>query len=130
GPTISTAEFALALLLAAAKKLKLAEGQLRRHPEGRDFYKEHDAIELYGLTLGLVGFGRIGRHVAKVAIALGMKVEIYDPYVPADAAAPLGAPKADALDELLRRAGAVSLHLPWTPETRHIINTERLALLK
>lgn len=130
GPTISTAEFALALLLSAAKKLKLAEGQLRRHPEGRDFYKEHDAIELHGLTLALVGLGRIGRHVAKVAIALGMKVEAYDPFVPAEVAAQLGVTMIDELDELLRRADAVSLHLPLTPETRHIINAERLALLK
>lgn len=130
GPTISTAEFALALLLASAKKLKLAEGQLRRYPNGRDFYKEHDAIELHGLTLGLVGLGRIGRHVAKVAIAMGMKVEAYDPFVPAEVASQLGVEVIADLDELLRRADAVSLHLPLTPQTHHLMSAERLALLK
>ena len=130
GPTISTAEFALSLLFAAAKKLKLAEGQLRRNPQGRDFYGEHDAIELYGLTLGLVGLGRIGRHVAKVALAMGMKVIAYDPFVSAKAAAQLGVTSIHALDELLAQADAVSLHLPLTPETRHIINAEKLALMK
>ena len=130
GPTISTAEFALALLFAAAKKLKLAEGQLRRYPQGRDFYKEHDAVELHGLTLGLVGFGRIGRHVAKVAVAMGMQVEAFDPYVPAEVAAQMGVKMIGDLDELLKRADAVSLHLPLTPDTHHLINAERLALLK
>ena len=130
GPTISTAEFALSLLLSVAKKLKLAEGQLSRHPEGRDFYNEHSAIELHGLTLGLVGFGRIGRHVAKVALALGMKVEAYDPYVTADAAAELGVKMIPSMDELLGRADVVSLHLPLMAGTKKIINAEKLALMK
>ncbi len=130
GPTISTAEFALALLFAAAKKLKLVEGQLRRHPAGRDFYGEHDAIELHGLTLGLAGLGRIGKHVAKVAVAMGMKVEAYDPYVSAEDAAKLGVEMVGSLDELLSRADAVSLHMPLTPETHKIINAERLAKMK
>ncbi|MBI1357118.1 MAG: hypothetical protein GC160_22485 [Acidobacteria bacterium] len=130
GPTISTAEFALALLLATAKKLKLAEGQLRRFPDGRDFYKEHDAIELYGLTLGLVGLGRIGRHVGKVALAMGMKVVAYDPFVSAKAAAQLGIESIPSLDDLLGRADVVSLHLPLTADTRHLISAEKLALMK
>lgn len=130
-PTISTAEFALALLLSAAKKLKTAENALLTSGgQPRDFYKEHDAIELHGRQLGLVGFGRIGRYVAKVAKALGMNVAAYDPYVEPAHAAELGVELRGKLEDVLADADFVSLHLPMSESTAKIVNADTLAQFK
>jgi D-3-phosphoglycerate dehydrogenase len=131
GPTISTAEFALALLLSAAKKLRTAEhALLASGGKPRDFYGEHEAIELSGRRLGLIGLGRIGRYVAKVAKALGMIVTAYDPYVEPAQAADLGVELRARLADVLADADFVSLHLPMSAETRQIINAETLAQCK
>jgi (S)-sulfolactate dehydrogenase len=87
--------------------------------------------EIAGKTLGIVGFGGIGRLVAGRAVALGMKVLAHDPLLPGEGAV-LDEPgtRATALDELLRLADVVSLHLPLEASTRNLINAERLALMK
>ena len=124
GPTVSTAEHALALLLATAKRVRAAERAAR---EARPNYAdEHDAIELAGLTLGLVGQGRIGTRMARYAQALGMRVLAYDPYAPA---APGVEPTA-TLDELLAASDVVSLHAPLTPETHHLLDAAAIARMK
>jgi phosphoglycerate dehydrogenase-like enzyme len=90
-------------------------------------------MELYGKTLGIVGFGRIGRWSAELARAFRMKVLAYDPYVQAsDPSASSGQALAEmvTLEDLLRRSDFVSLHPILTPETFHLINAERLALMK
>ncbi len=84
-------------------------------------------VELQGLTLGIVGFGRIGRQVASVALAFGMNVLAFDA-VPPDT--PLQGVQLVALDTLFAQSDAVTLHCPLTPDTRHLINAERLALMK
>ena len=85
--------------------------------------------EIAGKTLGLVGFGAIAQHTATLARALGMQIVAYDPYLDqADRAWDNGS-KLE-LDELLAKADIVSLHTPLTPDTRHLINGERLALMK
>src|SRR3954447_19732173 len=84
--------------------------------------------QVSGKTLGLIGMGRIARAVAKRAHhGFGMKVIFHDPFppTPADAAA-LGAEPRDALEQVLEEADFVSLHCPATPETRHLMNRERL----
>ncbi|MCB1020473.1 MAG: hydroxyacid dehydrogenase [Acidobacteria bacterium] len=130
-PTISTAEFALALLLSAAKKLKTAEHALMTSEnKPRDYYKEHEAIELYGRRLGLVGFGRIGRYVAKVAQAMGMVVAAYDPFVAPAQAAALGVELRAEMADVLADADFVSLHLPLSKETYRIVNADVLAKFK
>src|SRR3989475_3408116 len=85
-----------------------------------------------GKTLGLVGLGRIGRAVARRAHhGFGMRVIFHDPYPPPPAvAAELGAEPKASVDEVLREADFVSLHSPATPETRHLIDARRLALMK
>ena len=87
--------------------------------------------ELFGRTLGLVGFGGIAREVAVRARACGMRVAACDPYLPPDAPdwARLGV-EPSGLDALLARADAVSLHVPLTPETRRLFDAERLAGMK
>ncbi|HBY94847.1 MAG TPA: hydroxyacid dehydrogenase [Chloroflexi bacterium] len=128
-PTISTAEHAVTLMLACLKRLKECERQLRRG-EKIDFFGNYRGAEIHGLHLGLVGLGRIGRHVAKIALALGTHVVGFDPYVPAEQVVNLGIEPASTLDAMLQTSDIVSLHVPLTPETRHLMNAQRLAQLK
>ncbi len=90
-------------------------------------YWDTPLIELAGLTMGIIGFGRIGRATARLATAFGMKVIAHDPV------APLQVPKGCEmvpLDGVLQRADVISLHCPLTPETEKLINSERLAMMK
>lgn len=101
----------------------VAEGRWSRSP---DFcYWDFPLIELEGLTLGIVGYGRIGRTVADLARALGMRVLVYDP-----AASPGPEVETADLDRLFRDSDAVSLHCPLTPETAALVDRRRLALMK
>ena len=84
-------------------------------------------VELSGMTMGVVGYGRIGQVVTRVAIAFGMKVLLHDINPPADL--PEGAAAAD-LDTLFRESDIVTLHCPLTPETEYLINAGRLAMMK
>lgn len=124
-PTVSTAEHALALLLAVAKRLKPAERRLREAAGDLRGLSQRGALELDGRTLGLVGCGRIGSRVGRYAEALGMHVMTFDPHIDE---APVGAPVA--FGELLAGADAVSLHAPATPETHHIIDERALAAMR
>jgi D-3-phosphoglycerate dehydrogenase len=129
GPTISTAEHAICLMLAVAKNLHRSSRVLRDGARG-DFFTMFTGVELDGLTLGLVGLGRIGSRVARAARGLGMQVLAYDPYLNRELVLEVGATAAESLDKLLAHADVVSLHVPLTPDTRHLINAERLARMK
>jgi (S)-sulfolactate dehydrogenase len=85
--------------------------------------------ETAGKTLGLVGFGSIGQLTGELARKLGMQVIAHDPMLPADAPAWAHARNV-SLEQLLREADAVSLHVPLTPETKNALNAQRLALMK
>jgi len=89
-------------------------------------YWDRPLIELDGLTMGIVGFGRIGRAVADLAIALGMNVLVFDVRA---VAAPEGVRLVE-LDEVFRAGDVVSLHCPLTPETRGLVSAQRLAMMK
>ncbi|MEX0713955.1 MAG: NAD(P)-dependent oxidoreductase [Pirellulales bacterium] len=128
-PTISTAEHAFALLLATVKHLKACDRALRKGGKV-DYLNDYRGLELNGRRLGLVGMGRIGSRVARMAQAMGMSVMVYDPFLPAQRAADCGVEVAARLEELLAQADVVSLHLPLTAETRRLINRERLAQMK
>jgi D-3-phosphoglycerate dehydrogenase len=133
GPTISTAECALTLIFSVARNMRLIDLEMRRVlQEGgkRNFYQHYRGIELAGKQLGLVGMGRIGSHVAKVARAMGMKIAAYDPYVTQEQAAAAGIQLMDSLEALLNMADVVSLHLPLNDETYKIMNAERFAQMK
>ena len=87
-------------------------------------------IEMYGKTMGIIGIGRIGREVAKRARAFGMKVIYYDVYRPdEDTEKELGIEFRD-LDTLISEADVITLHVPLVPETKHLINKERIAKMK
>ncbi|MCC7447889.1 MAG: hydroxyacid dehydrogenase [Anaerolineae bacterium] len=129
GPTISTAEHAVTLMLAVIKQIKRFDRELQRGAKA-DYFNEYNSPEVRGLQLGLVGLGRIGRYVAGVAQALGMKVIAYDPFITHRQAAELGVEWITTLSALLSTADVVSLHVPLTSETRHLINAARLAQMK
>lgn len=129
GPTVSTAEHAVCLMLAVAKNLHRSSRVLRDGIRG-DYFTMFTGVELDTLTLGLVGLGRIGSRVARAARGLGMQVLAYDPYLNRELAREVGAVEVASLDELLARADVVSLHVPLTPETRHLVNAARLARMK
>jgi phosphoglycerate dehydrogenase-like enzyme len=85
--------------------------------------------ELYGKTVGIVGASNVGRHVIELLSPFDVRVLLYDPYVSPEEAAQLGVIKAE-LDDLLRQADVVSLHAPAKPETHHMLNADRLALMR
>jgi D-3-phosphoglycerate dehydrogenase / 2-oxoglutarate reductase len=129
GPTESTAEHAIALLLNLCKQVMTGDRILR---SGRPFPTLTEltpGFEVSGAVLGLVGLGRIGSRVASIARVLGMKVLAFDPFISPERASMLGVDLVPSLVELLPRAQVVSLHCPSTPETYHIMNAETLHLM-
>lgn len=129
GPTESTAEHTVAMLLALAKRLKQGDANMAA---GR-FGPRAGALvgtEVQGKTLGLLGLGRIGRRVAQICrLGLGMRVISCDPLVPAEQARALGVEPVD-LDTVVAQADFLSLHLPLTADSRGIMDAARLARMK
>ncbi|MFV2038963.1 MAG: NAD(P)-dependent oxidoreductase [Acidimicrobiales bacterium] len=121
-PTVSTAEHAVTLMLAAAKRIAVSQGLLRGG--AGDYFAANAGMELEGRTLGLVAYGRISRRVGKVAQALGMDVVACDPYL-TDAAVEL----VD-FETLLARADVISVHAPLTADTHHMFAESAFALVK
>ncbi|MFZ4658360.1 MAG: hydroxyacid dehydrogenase, partial [Caldilineaceae bacterium] len=129
GPTEPTAEHTVALLLAAAKWIVKGDMYLRNHrPYTRSTLR---GVEARDLTLGIVGFGRIGKRVAEICgLGLRMRVVVFDPFLPVGSAAPAYVELVGDLDTLLTQADFLTLHTPLTPETHHLISTRELHLLK
>ncbi len=126
GNTIATAEHTFGLMLALARYIPEGEISMRA---GKWDRKSFVGVELRGKTLGIIGFGRIGRAIAKRALAFEMTVVAYDPYIPADIAADLGV-ELLSLDELYARADFITLHSLITDETRGMINSASIAKMK
>lgn len=124
--TISAAEHTMALLLAQARRVAEADASLR---EGRWDRKKFQGVELHGKTLGVLGLGKIGTLVAQRASAFGMTIVAYDPYVSADRARRLGVEML-SLEEVFSRSDIITIHLPRTPETENLVNTESIATMK
>lgn len=125
----AAAEFAVGLMLAAMRRITTADAELQAGTWRGDYYTYDNAgLELGGATVGLVGYGAIGRIVARVLTAFGATVLAADPYADAAALAADGVALVP-LEELLRRSAVVSLHARLTPETHHLLDAERLALL-
>jgi D-3-phosphoglycerate dehydrogenase / 2-oxoglutarate reductase len=127
GNTVSTAEHAFSLLLCVARKIPRADAIVHGGKWNR---KDLEGVELYNKTLGIIGMGRIGTELSRRAIAFGMRVIAYDPYLSATRARSLQVELVDELDDLLTSADFISLHTPLTPETRHILNRTRLQKTK
>jgi D-3-phosphoglycerate dehydrogenase / 2-oxoglutarate reductase len=122
GNSPSVAESALLLMLALAKQMQMWIASARAGKEPTAMMR---GMELRGKTLGVVGLGRIGKLISGFATALGMRVLAYDPYVSTSDVAQL-----TSLEQVLAASDFVSLHPVLTVETFHMINAERLALMK
>src|SRR5881409_1742374 len=125
--TISTAEHTFSLLLSLARNIARADATLKGGTWDR---KNLEGVELYNKTLGIIGMGRIGSELSRRAIAFGMRVVAFDPYLSATRARSLQVELVDELDDLLMSADFISLHTPLTPETRHILDAARLQKTK
>lgn len=125
-PTRSVAELTIGLMISLARRIPLLDKEVKRGgwPKGR-----HVGAELHGRTLGVVGFGRIGRLVAQYARALGMNVLASDVIDVSKDAERLGA-RQIPLEMLLRESDVVSLHVPLNPSTYKLMDDARLSLLK
>jgi glyoxylate reductase len=128
--TETTADFAWALLMATARRVVEADRFARSGQWHRWQWDLLWGADVYGKTLGLVGFGRIGRAVARRALGFNMRV-LYQDAVRADAAVEreLSVSRTE-LEAVLREADFVSLHTPFLPETRHLMNERTLRLMK
>ncbi|MEN8144110.1 MAG: phosphoglycerate dehydrogenase [Gemmatimonadota bacterium] len=126
GNTVSTAELAFALLLSAARKIVAADRSLRSGEWDR---KRFRGPQLSGKTLGVIGAGRIGTEVVRRGRAFGMKVLIFDPFLPAGRAADLDSVSVP-LERLLRESDFITLHSPLTEENQGLIGTEAIKLMK
>jgi len=124
--TVSAAEHAMGLLLGLVRHIPWAAEAMRRGEWDR---KRFEGTELRGKTIGIVGLGRIGGHIAQLARAFGMQVLGHDPYLAPERAAELHV-KLLPLDQLLRQADVVTLHVAHTEQTHHLINAERLKLMR
>jgi D-3-phosphoglycerate dehydrogenase len=129
GPTESTAEHAVGLMLALAKRIVKAHTGMRSNLLAPRI--ELRGTELLEKVLGVVGCGRIGSRVTEI-IALGMKMRVivYDPYLEESPVLPTGVEMVESLDELLAESDFVTLHPPLTPDTKHLIGERELRLMK
>ena len=124
--SISAAEHAFGLMLAQARNIARADATIRAGRWDRAAFR---GVELHGKVLGLVGLGRIGTLVAQRALAFGMSVLAYDPYITADQARQAGGELRD-LDSLLADSDFISLHLPRTPETENLLDAVTFTKVK
>lgn len=120
---ISVVELTVALIISVSRKLSLADSHLKKGEWNRS---EFLGYELYGKTLGIVGFGKAGRLVAERMKSFGMSIVFYDPYVTDWN----GSEESIKLDDLLRTADVVSIHVIKTKDTENLISKDMLDLLK
>ena len=126
GNAITTAEHAIAMLFSAARQIPSASARTQNGEWPKSDFK---GVELFNKTLGLIGAGNIGSLVAERALGLKMKVIAFDPYLTDERAVKLGVEKVE-LDELFKRADAITLHTPLVESTKGIVSKERLAMTK
>jgi len=126
GNSISTAEQAIALMFAVARKTPLANASMK---EKKWEKSKFTGTQLTGKTMGVIGLGRIGREVVKRAQGLQMKVLGYDPYIPAEN---IKDPLLEivTIEKLLQKSDFISVHTPLTATTKHIINMKNVNKLK
>lgn len=126
--TRSVAEHAFAFMFAAAKDMVHSDSELRKGNFNiRSSYK---AFEIYGKTLGLVGYGHIGSILAEMAAGVSMKIVVYDPFVKPEVITEKGYQHETDLTAVLKVADVVSLHVPLTPKTKHLISVAELSVMK
>lgn len=126
GNTITTAEHTVAMLFALARLIPQASAEMKL---GKWEKKKFMGVELFNKTLGVIGMGNIGGQVAKKAQGLEMNVIAYDPFLNEEKAKSLGVQRV-SLEELLGQADFITIHTPLTPETKNLIRSETIKLMK
>lgn len=126
GNSITTAEHAIALMFALARRIPQADLSTKAGKWEKDRFM---GVEITGKVLGIIGCGNVGSVVASRALGLHMRVLAYDPFLSPERALDLGVEKVD-LETLLRRSDFITLHTPLTPQTRNILSAENLAKTK
>ncbi len=127
GNTVSTAEHAMALMLGLSRNLAPAHASLK---EGKWNRKAFEGSQLAGKTLGIIGLGRIGQEVARRARAFDMTILGFDPFISREQADNLGINKVDDVKELLPVVDYLTVHTPLTPETKDLIGSGEIAMMK
>jgi D-3-phosphoglycerate dehydrogenase / 2-oxoglutarate reductase len=125
--TVAAAEHTLGLMLAAARRIPVADSTLRGGEWKRSAFK---GVEVAEKTLGLVGLGHVGSIVARAALGMRMRVLAYDPYVSEDRMRDMNVARAESVDEVLEQADFVSLHVPRTSQTMGMVNEGTLEKMK
>jgi D-3-phosphoglycerate dehydrogenase len=126
GNTLAATEHTMAMMLSLARNIPQATASLKKKEWKRSKFM---GVELNEKTLGIVGFGRIGREVAKRANAMDMKCVAYDPFISKERAAQLGV-KVMTIEELFKVADVITVHTPLIKETKHVINAASIATMK
>jgi len=126
GNTISTAEHTFSMILSLSRNIPQANASTKKGEWKRSKFM---GVEVYGKTLGIVGFGRIGSEVAKRALSFGMKILAYDPFLSAEVAESIGVEIAE-LKKVLQESDYITVHTPLTDETRHMISDKEFALMR
>ena len=127
GNTFAATELTMGILLAAARKIPLANSSLK---SGQWDRKKFMGFQLYDKTLGIIGLGRIGGNVAIRAKSFGMKVIAYDPYIKKSKAEAIGVKLQDTLEEVLRESDVLTVHTPLTNETHNMITAREIGTMK
>lgn len=127
---IATAEMTIGLALALLRRIPLTHGTLLAHEWRGDFYR-FDAVgsEVAGSTIGLLGAGAVGAHVARVFAAMGAEIVVFDPYLPAGVLDGV-VRRVNTVEEVFAQSDLVSVHARLSPETTHMVNAERIALMR
>ncbi len=126
GNTASAAEHTIALMFALARNVPAADASMKAGQWERSKFL---GVELFNKTLGVIGFGKIGSRVATAALALGMKVIVYDPFISEERAKQLNL-TAVSLEEIWMRADFITIHTPKTPQTTNLISGNVLSRIK
>ncbi|MEK7414014.1 MAG: phosphoglycerate dehydrogenase [Planctomycetota bacterium] len=126
GNIISAAEHTIGMIFASARHIPQAHAKLTK---GEWDKKSFTGVELHGKTLGILGLGKIGKHVAEVLQAAGMDVIAFDPFLSPEVSKELRIESVE-LEALLARADVITIHTPMTPQTKNLINADRLKLMK
>lgn len=127
GNTMAASEHTIALMLALARNIAPAATSTR---EGKWDRSKYTGSELYKKTLGIIGFGKIGSHVGEVALSLGMKVLVYDPFTTKEVVEKHGGEYIDNLDNFWGKCDFITVHVPKTKDTLNMINKNTIAKMK
>ncbi len=127
GNTHAAAEHTIAMMMAMSRNIPIADASIKKGLWERSKFT---GVEVFNKTLGIIGLGKIGMHVANVAIALGMKVVVFDPYASKEIVEKIGAKYIEHLDDFWGLCDYITIHTPKTKETAGLINTNTINRMK